>query len=120
VAGQLEMGVASVDTGNAQRDKHLRSADFFNADDHPTMVFTVGEAKLGPSGDLAVSGELEAAGISRPLSFTAKITEASAEAATLTAEVQVDRHEYDMRWNRLGMVTGPATAWVVARFTRQP
>jgi polyisoprenoid-binding protein YceI len=111
--------VASVDTGNAQRDKHLRSADFFKADEHPTMVFTAREAKPDPSGGLTVSGELEAAGISRPLSFTAKITEAGPQAATLTAEVPVDRAGYGMTWNRLGMVTGPATAAVVARFTRQ-
>jgi polyisoprenoid-binding protein YceI len=120
VSGRLEIGAASVDTKNKQRDTHLRSADFFKADEHPAIVFTAHEAKPGPSGDLAVSGELEAGGISRPLSFTAKITQGSPESATLTADVEVDRAGHGMTWNRLGMLTGLTTASVVARFTRQP
>jgi polyisoprenoid-binding protein YceI len=37
--GRVEVDVASIDTGNADRDSHLRSADFFDVDKHPTMVF---------------------------------------------------------------------------------
>ena len=40
VAGELRINAASVDTGNKQRDKHLRSADFFGADEHPQVVYT--------------------------------------------------------------------------------
>ena len=39
VAGELRIDAASVDTGNKQRDKHLRSADFFGAEEHPQVVF---------------------------------------------------------------------------------
>lgn len=119
VTGKLVIGAASVNTRNSRRDTHLRSKDFFKADEHPTMVFTAREAKLDSAGDLAVTGELEAAGVSRPLSFTATITQASAEAATLTAEAEVDRAGYGMTWNQLGSLTGLTKVSVVARFTKQ-
>lgn len=119
VTGQLVIGAASVNTRNSKRDTHLRSADFFKAEEHPTIVFTVREAKLDSSGRLAVTGDLEAAGTSRPLSFTAAITDATPEAATLTAEADVDRISYGMTWNQLGMVAPRTRVSVVARFTKQ-
>jgi polyisoprenoid-binding protein YceI len=120
VTGALKVGASSVNTKNSKRDKHLRSAEFFDADAHPHITFTAKDARLDDSGNLAVSGDLEAAGTSRPLSLTAKVSEASADSATLTASVDVDRTEYGMTWNQLGMVKGPATVSVTARFTRQP
>lgn len=120
VSGNIEIGAASINTKNSRRDTHLRSADFFKASEHPTIVFTAGEAKPGPSGDLTVSGDLEAAGVSRPLSVSAKVTQASSESATLTAEADVDRASHGMTWNMIGMITGVAHVSVVARFTRQP
>lgn len=120
VTGSFVIGATSVNTKNARRDTHLRSKDFFRADEHPTIVFTVREAKPDSAGGLAVSGELEAGGVSQPLSFTAAITDATPEAATLTADVDVDRARHNMTWNQLGMMGGLTRASVVARFTRQP
>jgi polyisoprenoid-binding protein YceI len=119
ISGKLVIGAASVDTKNGRRDTHLRSADFFKADEHPTMVFTSREAKFDSSGHLAVTGEFEAAGVSRPLSFTATITDAAPDAATLTAEADVDRLAHGMTWNQLGMVASHTKVNVVARFTKQ-
>jgi polyisoprenoid-binding protein YceI len=118
VTGTLEVGTASVDTKNKKRDIHLRSAEFFNADAHPHITFTAKNARL-EGGGLAVSGDLEVNGTSRPLSFTAKVDEASADSATLAADVVIDRSEYGMSWNQMGMIKGPATVNVAARFTRQ-
>jgi polyisoprenoid-binding protein YceI len=120
VTGTLRVGAASVDTKNSRRDKHLRSADFFHADAHPHITFTAKDARLDGKGALAVSGDLEAAGTSRPLSLTANVSEASQDSATLTATVNVDRLDYGMTWNRMGiMVNAPATVSVTAHFTRQ-
>ena len=41
VNGQVVIDAKSVDTHNAKRDQHLRSAEFFNVDEHPTITFTV-------------------------------------------------------------------------------
>lgn len=121
VTGTLRVGAASVDTKNSKRDKHLRSADFFHADAHPHITFTATDARLDDNGSLAVSGDLEAAGTSRPLSLTANLSQASQDSATLTATVNIDRLDYGMTWNSMGMmVKTPATVAVTAHFTRQP
>ncbi len=120
VTGSLQVGAASVDTKNKQRDKHLRSADFFHAEAHPHITFTVQDAKFGAAGELAVGGELEAGGTARPLSLTAKVSEATPDSATLTASADVNQAEHGMTWNRMGIIKGPATVSVTAHFTRQP
>ena len=51
--------------------------------------------------------------------FTATLAEVSPAAFTLRADgVVVDRAEFGLTWNQMGMLTGPATVAVVARFTR--
>ena len=40
-SAEATIDAASIDTGNEQRDEHLRSADFFAADDHPEIVATL-------------------------------------------------------------------------------
>ena len=127
--GRLEIGAASLDTGNAKRDKHLRSADFFNAAAHPRIVAVLQQAdlasgagragRIGRPGDpVAVTGRLTVAGITRPLTFTATLAEVTESAVTVRAEAEVDRGQFDMTWNQLGMLRGPATVSVLARFTR--
>lgn len=116
--GRLEIGAASLDTKNAKRDRHLASADFFNAADHPLIVADLASATR--TGDrVAVTGTLTVAGETRPLSFTATLADVSPAAFTLRAEgVVVDRADFGLTWNQMGMLTGPSTVDVVARFTR--
>jgi len=116
--GRLEIGAASLDTKNAKRDRHLASADFFNAAEHPSIVADLASATR--TGDqVAVNGTLTVAGQTRPLSFTATLADVSPAAFTLRAEgVVVDRADFGLTWNQLGMLTGPSTIDVTARFTR--
>ncbi len=118
VTGQLVMDAASLNTKNKQRDRHLRSADFFGAADHPRVVVTVSQAELTRGGQLAAEGELEAAGVREPLSFTADVVDASADAVTLQAEVTVNRSRFGMTWSPLRIASMQATGSVTARFTR--
>ena len=118
VAGQLVIDAASLDTKNKQRDRHLRSADFFDAADHPRVVVTVSQAELTHGAQLAAKGELEAAGVREPLSFTGEVVDASADAVTLQAEVTVDRSRFGMTWSPLRIASMQATGSVTARFTR--
>ena len=68
---------------------------------------------------MAVQGTLTVAGVTRPLSFTATLADVSPAAFTLRAEgVVVDRADFGSTWNQLGMLKGPSTVDVVARFTR--
>ena len=60
--GRLEVDLASVDTGNVDRDAHLKSADFFDVENHPTMVFE--SKRVTKDGDdYKVVGDLTIKGI---------------------------------------------------------
>jgi polyisoprenoid-binding protein YceI len=117
-SGRLEIDAASINTKNAKRDTHLRSADFFNVEAHPQIVAEIGPVARQGDASAAVAGTLTVAGVSRPLSLTAKITEASPDAITMQAAAEFDRADFGMTWNQLGMVKGNAAVSVTARFTR--
>lgn len=118
VTGTLTLDAASVDTKNPKRDKHLRSADFFDVDRHPEITFAVRAAELGADEAVKVAGQLTVRGISRPQSFTARLSRASADAVTLDATFTVDRNEFGMTLNQLGMMGGLTTITTTLRFTR--
>jgi polyisoprenoid-binding protein YceI len=118
ISGQLTMQAGSVNTKNSRRDKHLRSADFFNAENHPSVVLTVTEAEPQGDGDIAVKGTLEAAGRSAPVSFTAHAEITGEDTVTLRADLEVDRTVFGMTWSPLGMAAKEAAGTVVARFVR--
>jgi polyisoprenoid-binding protein YceI len=116
--GTLTLDAASLDTKNAKRDTHLRGADFFDVDNHPEIIFAVRSATLGADSSVQVSGQLTARGISRPQSFTARLSRADADAVTLDAEFTVDRGEFGLGWNQMGMIRGLTTVTATLRFTR--
>jgi polyisoprenoid-binding protein YceI len=116
--GTLTLEAASLDTKNAKRDIHLRSADFFDVDNHPDITLVVRSAELRADKTVHVVGQLTARGISRPLSFTANLAEADAEALTLNAEFTVDRDQFGMGWNQMGMIRGVTTVTTTLRFSR--
>jgi polyisoprenoid-binding protein YceI len=117
-SGRIEIDAASIDTKNAKRDTHLRSADFFHADAHPQIVAEIGPVTRLDDEHAAVAGTLTVNGITRPVHLTAKLTEATDQAVTLQAETEIDRADFGMTWNQLGMVKGNAAVSVIARFTR--
>jgi polyisoprenoid-binding protein YceI len=116
--GRLEIGTASLDTKNKKRDEHLRSADFFHAAAHPKIVVDVTQAAASDGSNVQASGTVTVAGQSKPLTLTAKVSEATGQAVTLTADAQIDRADFGMTWNQIGMLKGPAQVHVVARFVK--
>ena len=67
----LAARVESLDTDNAKRDEHLKSPDFFNAKQYPTVAFR--STKVKPvEGGYEVAGELTLHGVTRPLTITLK------------------------------------------------
>jgi polyisoprenoid-binding protein YceI len=64
--------LSSIDTGNADRDNHIRSADFFEVDAHPVMTFR--STGVRPNGDgYALDGELTLKGVTRPLTLDVEL-----------------------------------------------
>jgi polyisoprenoid-binding protein YceI len=118
VSGQLVIDAASLDTKNKKRDTHLRSADFFNVEKYPSVTVTVNSAVLDGS-NLACTGTMEAAGKSVPVSFTASVESATADAVVLKAALPMPRSTFGMTWQQLpGMVKDAAQGSVTARFVR--
>ncbi|MFI6435719.1 YceI family protein [Streptomyces sp. NPDC050759] len=116
--GTVTLDAASLDTKNAKRDEHLRGADFFDVENHPEITFAVRSAELRDGDQVQVIGQLTARGVSRPQSFTAHLSDASADAVTLTAEFSVDRDHFGLGWNQMGMIRGLTTVTATLRFTR--
>jgi polyisoprenoid-binding protein YceI len=117
ISGELVIDAAALNSKNARRDKHLRSAHFFNVDKYPSVTITVTSATLSGS-DLACAGTISAAGGSTPLTFTAHVDSSDAAAAELHGEVTMDRTLLGIKGNTIGMVSKIATGTVTAKFVR--
>jgi polyisoprenoid-binding protein YceI len=62
-----EIDVASVDTGNPERDNHLRTGDFFDAQNHPTITFKSSRIVPKDDGQYEVTGNITIRGVSKPI-----------------------------------------------------
>jgi len=60
----------SIDTGHAERDEHLRNADFFNVEEYPEMTFTSTSASFDGEGKGTVEGELTLMGVTQPMTLS--------------------------------------------------
>jgi polyisoprenoid-binding protein YceI len=114
--GELRVDATTVDTGNARRDKHLRSADFFGAAEHPHVVFTPSAVRRADDSALEMEGRLAIAGHDEPLMLRVDAAHAAPD-LTLRATTVVDRRKFGMNWGPLGMIRNDATLTVDARLT---
>jgi polyisoprenoid-binding protein YceI len=101
---EVEIDATSIDTRNTDRDTHLRSADFFDVDAHPTLRFqSTGVKRKG--GELEVEGELTIRGVTRPvLLHTDELGEASDpwgnQRIAFRGETKVNRKDFGLTWNQ--------------------
>ena len=115
VSGSLTLIAASLDTGNQRRDEHLRSADFFDCEQYPEITFTADSIR--PAGQGAtVAGALTVRGTTRPLSFEAAVTVRGDGEIVLEAVVPVNRADFGLTWNMLGMTGWISTVTVQVTF----
>ena len=93
----------SIDTSEADRDKHLRSADFFDVEKYPTISFK--SAKVSGSGaQLSVTGSLTIHGVSKdvtlPVSYLGGAKDPwGNQRAGFETEVTINRKDYGLAWN---------------------
>jgi polyisoprenoid-binding protein YceI len=120
VFGRLDIRAASLRTGIGRRDEHLRSADFFDAERFPeiSVVVTAVHPTKGKAAELRVNCTIK--GITAPLPLPVTISELSDGSIQISAETKVDRSQFDLGWNKLGMISGSATAAAEAIFVRGP
>jgi len=119
IFGRLEIEVASLRTGIGKRDQHLRSADFFDADRYPeiTVEVTGIEPSAGDAANLYATFTIK--GVTAPVSLPVEVG-ALGGAVRVTAKTQVDRYQFGIDWNQLGMVAKTATVTAEAYFVRTP
>jgi polyisoprenoid-binding protein YceI len=115
---ELAIDAASVDTGVAWRDEHLRSADFFFVALHPQVRFRSTRITGLGNGDVHVSGELEAAGTTVPLAFDASVHVIGGE-LEMEATTTFDQGRFGMSEGPLGNIRPPATLHVKAHLVRE-
>jgi len=95
---------ASIDTRNEDRDNHLRSADFFDAENNPKITFTATDIKKTDEGEYNVTGDLTIRGVTRPETFSV-VYEGSGkdpwgnEKAGFSGAGSINRADYGLTWN---------------------
>ena len=111
---RAEVSTALVNTGNEQRDAHLRSAEFFDVEKYPTATFV--STGVRPDGDnYVLDGDLTIKGITRPVSFALEFNGVNpgmgqGEVAGFEASVVLNRRDFgidiDMPLETGGAVIG--------------
>jgi polyisoprenoid-binding protein YceI len=101
---EVTVPLASVDTRDAGRDEHLRGADFFDVEHHPTMTFRSTAVRQDGEGYL-VDGELTVRGVTQPLTLEASFDGTATdpwggERVAFTAKGSVDREAFGLTWNQ--------------------
>ena len=99
---------ASIDTAVADRDTHLRSADFFDAETHPQLTFRskrVEGASFQEGETFKVIGDLTIRGTTREVTLDATFEGRGRdpwgqEKAAFSAEGKIDRHDFGLTWNQ--------------------
>ena len=115
--GTVTVAARSIDTKNKKRDEHLRSADFFDVARTPDITFAAEQVTPSAEG-VTVSGALTVRDRSRPVSFAARVSGDEAQ-VVLDGETEVNRADFGLTWNQLGMTSMNNTITVHAVFTRQ-
>lgn len=122
---EVTIGAASVDTRMGKRDKHLRKADFFDVEQHPTLTFT--SRRIEPidraAGHYSVVGDLTVRGVTREMRLDTRYTPAQgagpARRITLALAGPLNRRDFGMVWNN-PLVTIPDDLTVALQIEATP
>jgi polyisoprenoid-binding protein YceI len=100
---EVSIEAASVSTGAEDRDNHLRSADFFDVESHPTITFRSTAVRRTGS-DFEVDGELTIVGVTKPVTLDVEFDGEATDPwgnnkAGFTASTTIDRETWGLTWN---------------------
>lgn len=99
----VSIDASSIDTGTADRDGHLRSGDFLDVENHPTIEFRSTAVRQAGS-DYQVDGELTIRGVTKPvtldMTFDGVATDPWGNSkAAFTATTSINREDWGLTWN---------------------
>jgi polyisoprenoid-binding protein YceI len=97
--------VATVDTGDANRDGHLKGPEFFDAEQQPKISFHSTATDVDAGGAITLRGEITLKGITKPIELTGEVAENGEdpwgnERIGLELTTTIDRREFDLNWNQ--------------------
>ena len=97
--------VASIDTGDQQRDAHLTAPDFFDADQHPQITFQTTAIEATDEGGIRLAGEITIKGATKPIELVGVVAEGGTdpwgnERVGFELEGTIDRREFGLSWNQ--------------------
>jgi len=110
-----EIDVASIDTGNKDRDNHLRANDFFDVPNHPKMLFKSTSIEAKGGGEFVVNGDLTLRGVTKPVALEVEFHGTSKNpygktVAGLSARGTINRKDFGVNFNALLETGGVAVA----------
>ncbi|MET3203861.1 MULTISPECIES: YceI family protein [unclassified Arthrobacter] len=94
---------ASFDSGDANRDGHVKGADFFDVEKYPEMTFRATSVE-GDGEDYTLTGDLTIRGITKPVELEVEFSGVAvdpfgATRAGFSAECEISRKEFGLTWN---------------------
>ncbi|MER6784531.1 YceI family protein [Streptomyces sp. NPDC000658] len=100
----IDVTMDSIDTGSADRDGHLKSADFFKTDEFPTMTFRSTSAEALGGDDYRISGELSILGVTKPLTIDLEFNGSAKdpfgnERVGFEGKAEILRSDWGLTWN---------------------
>lgn len=101
---EASVDTASVSTKDDNRDGHLRSADFFDVENHPTMTLKSTGIKEGRGGDYVLIADLTIRGVTHSVEFDLEFEGVSPDPwggtrAGFTASADINRKDWGLEWN---------------------
>jgi polyisoprenoid-binding protein YceI len=102
--GEIRVGAASLSTGFEARDQHLRSADFFDAQNHEWIVVRTTSVEPADGGEYKVTADVTIRGETRPVTFDVEFLGTTpgmtgARHAGFSARARVNRTDWGLNWN---------------------
>jgi polyisoprenoid-binding protein YceI len=103
-AAEVDIDTASINTGSEQRDAHLRSADFLDVENFPTMTFRSSGAERVDDDEYKLHGELVIKGIARPVTLDLEFQGSSLDPfgntrAGFEGKATINRKDWGLTWN---------------------
>jgi polyisoprenoid-binding protein YceI len=119
---EVSVDARGIDSREPKRDEHLRSADFLDVANHPTVTFrsTRVEAPARAGGDLRVTGDLTIRGVTRPVTLEVEALPPAIQdpwgnrRRGVSARARINRKDWGLKWNIAIEAGGVAVADEVA------
>lgn len=97
--------VASITTGEEQRDGHLLSPEFFDAERNPQIRFHSTASEIAQDGTIRLNGEITIKGVTKPIELVGTVSEGGTdpwgnERIGFEVETVIDRRDFELSWNQ--------------------